>query len=76
MTAPHAPVLLEEVLAVFEGREISCFIDGTLGAGGHAEAILKAHPNTAGNVTYILPAAPQSTWARWAAKTTLGAARN
>ncbi len=44
MNVPHEPVLLKEVLAVFEGREIGCFVDGTLGAGGHAEAILRAHP--------------------------------
>ena len=44
MRAPHAPVLLNEVLAVFEGMEIGTFVDGTLGAGGHAEAILTAHP--------------------------------
>ena len=44
MSVPHAPVLLNEVLAVFEGMQISSFVDGTLGAGGHAEAILRAHP--------------------------------
>lgn len=44
MNAPHAPVLVNEVLAVFEGMKISCFVDGTLGAGGHAEAVLRAHP--------------------------------
>lgn len=44
MKEPHAPVLLEEVLAVFEGKKIGCFVDGTLGAGGHAEAILRSHP--------------------------------
>lgn len=44
MKEPHAPVLIDEVLAVFEGMEIGCFVDGTLGAGGHAEAILREHP--------------------------------
>ncbi len=44
MTIPHAPVLLNEVLAVFDGMRILSFVDGTLGAGGHAEAILSAHP--------------------------------
>lgn len=44
MSSPHKPVLMSEVLSVFEPCKISCFFDGTLGAGGHAEAILKAHP--------------------------------
>jgi 16S rRNA (cytosine1402-N4)-methyltransferase len=47
MTAPqfpHLSVLMSEVLQAFEGSPIHLFIDGTLGAGGHAEAILKAHP--------------------------------
>lgn len=29
---------------MFEGQEIRFFFDGTLGAGGHARAILEAHP--------------------------------
>jgi 16S rRNA (cytosine1402-N4)-methyltransferase len=40
----HLPVLLPQVLTVFQGLPISLFFDGTLGAGGHAEAILSAHP--------------------------------
>lgn len=44
MSKPHLPVLLREVLAVFEGQQIAIFFDGTLGAGGHAKAILEAHP--------------------------------
>ncbi|MFQ3535893.1 MAG: 16S rRNA (cytosine(1402)-N(4))-methyltransferase RsmH [Aggregatilineales bacterium] len=45
--APHQPVLLAEVLEALqpgqhpEGR----FIDGTLGAGGHAAALLSAAPH-------------------------------
>jgi len=42
--SPHRSVLLEEVLASFEGVCLDVFLDGTLGAGGHAEAILAAHP--------------------------------
>ena len=43
---PHIPVLLMEVL---EGlrvaqRPAGCFIDGTLGAGGHAVAVLEVAP--------------------------------
>jgi 16S rRNA (cytosine1402-N4)-methyltransferase len=42
--APHTAVLMHEVLAVFKDKSISLFIDGTLGAAGHAEALLQAHP--------------------------------
>ncbi len=44
MKEPHAPVLMNEVLEVFRDKKIRSFFDGTLGAGGHAEAILTAHP--------------------------------
>jgi 16S rRNA (cytosine1402-N4)-methyltransferase len=37
-------VLLREVLSAFDGLQIAIFFDGTLGAGGHAKAILEAHP--------------------------------
>ncbi len=40
----HEPVLLEEVLKVFEPVELQVFFEGTVGAGGHARAILDAHP--------------------------------
>lgn len=41
---PHCPVLLEEVVALFAPLSIKIFVDGTVGAGGHAEALLKGHP--------------------------------
>ncbi len=41
---PHISVMRDEVLQSFEGRELKVFFDGTLGAGGHALAILEAHP--------------------------------
>ncbi len=41
---PHISVMKDEVLESFEGRHLKVFFDGTLGAGGHAEAILEAHP--------------------------------
>ncbi len=44
MTQEHIPVLVKEVLAIFEPIGISTFFDGTLGAGGHARALLEAHP--------------------------------
>lgn len=41
---PHEPVLLREVLRVFEGVELKVFFEGTVGAGGHAQALLQEHP--------------------------------
>ena len=40
----HESVMVKEFLDHFEGQSISVFFDGTLGAGGHARAILEAHP--------------------------------
>ena len=40
----HVPVMLNEVLSAFDGVELRVFFDGTVGAGGHAKAILQAHP--------------------------------
>lgn len=44
MTYPHQSIFVSEILSFFSHRPLRSFIDGTLGAGGHAEAILKAHP--------------------------------
>jgi len=41
-TTPHIPVLLDEVLEGLSPLPGQRLIDGTLGAGGHTEAILKA----------------------------------
>lgn len=41
---PHVPVLLEESIALFSGMTIKTFYEGTVGAGGHAEAFLQSHP--------------------------------
>jgi 16S rRNA (cytosine1402-N4)-methyltransferase len=40
----HIPVMLEECLEVFQRENLQCFFDGTLGAAGHAAAILQTHP--------------------------------
>ena len=40
----HVPVLLAEVLHFFSGVHLKTFFDATLGAGGHAHALLRAHP--------------------------------
>src|SRR2546422_11284858 len=39
MAAPHTPVLLEEVLEWLRIKPDGTYIDATLGAGGHSEAI-------------------------------------
>ncbi|GAB6875898.1 16S rRNA (cytosine(1402)-N(4))-methyltransferase RsmH [Thermaerobacter litoralis] len=39
---PHIPVLLEAVLAYLAPQRGGRFVDGTVGAGGHAAAILEA----------------------------------
>lgn len=44
MHFPHISVLLKECLLAFKDLKLSTFVDGTLGAGGHSEAILSAHP--------------------------------
>jgi 16S rRNA (cytosine1402-N4)-methyltransferase len=36
--------MVAECLKFFEGTDLKVFFEGTLGAGGHAEAILQAHP--------------------------------
>jgi len=44
MTFPHLSVLVNQILDSFAVNTIKVFVDGTLGAGGHAEHILKKHP--------------------------------
>jgi 16S rRNA (cytosine1402-N4)-methyltransferase len=41
LAAPHTPVLLEEVLEWLRIKPDGTYIDATLGAGGHSEAIAK-----------------------------------
>ena len=42
----HIPVLLNETLAHLLPERGGIFIDGTLGGGGHAEAVLSRLPET------------------------------
>src|SRR5687768_760024 len=42
MGAPHRPVLLNETVDLLEAKRGGFFVDGTLGLGGHSEAILDA----------------------------------
>lgn len=40
----HQPILLEAFLSFFEHQHIKVYVDGTIGAGGHAKALLMHHP--------------------------------
>ncbi len=42
----HTPVMLEEVLALLQVKPNRDYVDGTLGLGGHSEAILNASAPT------------------------------
>lgn len=44
--APHRPVLLAETIKFLLPEQGGLFVDGTLGLGGHSEAILEASPDT------------------------------
>jgi len=46
MGAPHRPVLLEETLQFLAPERGGLFVDGTVGLGGHSEAILKSSSDT------------------------------
>ena len=38
------PVLMKQVLECFQGMRVRAYVDGTMGAGGHASAVVRAHP--------------------------------
>ncbi len=38
---PHQSVLFSEVISVLQPRADGCYVDATLGAGGHAFGILE-----------------------------------
>lgn len=43
----HAPIMVEEVLGLLNPARGGVYVDGTLGGGGHAEAVLKSLPEGA-----------------------------
>ncbi|HET7228500.1 MAG TPA: 16S rRNA (cytosine(1402)-N(4))-methyltransferase RsmH [Longimicrobium sp.] len=43
-SAYHAPVMVEEVMSFLRPERGGVFLDGTLGGGGHAEALLERGP--------------------------------
>jgi len=42
--SPHISVMLKEFLHFFQDKALKVFFEGTVGAGGHALALLEAHP--------------------------------
>jgi 16S rRNA (cytosine1402-N4)-methyltransferase len=44
--APHSPVLLSETISLLAPARGGLFVDGTLGMGGHSEALLDASEET------------------------------
>jgi 16S rRNA (cytosine1402-N4)-methyltransferase len=40
--APHVPVLADQVVAALQPRDGGIYVDGTYGAGGYSEALLRA----------------------------------
>jgi 16S rRNA (cytosine1402-N4)-methyltransferase len=41
---PHLSVMADEMIANFGGMNLRVFVEGTLGAGGHAKRLLESHP--------------------------------
>jgi 16S rRNA (cytosine1402-N4)-methyltransferase len=41
---PHVSVMADEMIAHFAGVNLKVFVEGTLGAGGHAKKLLEEHP--------------------------------
>jgi 16S rRNA (cytosine1402-N4)-methyltransferase len=39
---PHEPVLAREVVSILAPREDGCYVDCTVGAGGHTRALFEA----------------------------------
>jgi len=41
---PHVSVMMDEIMECFKDSTVRTHVDGTLGAGGHASAMIKGHP--------------------------------
>jgi len=65
----HKPVMVEEVLSYLRPERGEVIVDGTLGAGGHAEAILERITPGAGSLvltgTRRQLLARRRGWMRW-----------
>ena len=46
----HVSIMVNEVLAAFHGTPPGSYVDATLGRGGHARAVLEAHPDRRGEL--------------------------
>ena len=46
MELDHSPVMAREIVDAFSACLPGCFIDGTVGLGGHSEALLEAYPGS------------------------------
>ena len=42
MSLPHEPVLYQEIIHALRPKSTGYYVDGTLGAGGHAAGLLAA----------------------------------
>ncbi|HSK22347.1 MAG TPA: 16S rRNA (cytosine(1402)-N(4))-methyltransferase RsmH [Egicoccus sp.] len=51
--APHTPVMLDRVVELFAGAPPGVYVDGTLGAAGHAVAVLRARADRYGTATLV-----------------------
>ncbi len=49
-TAPHVPVLVEEVVAALAIQQGDTVVDGTFGAGGYTQAVLAAGAGTSDRI--------------------------
>lgn len=52
-SAPHVPVLLDRVVELFASAPDGVYVDGTLGAAGHAAAVLAARASRHGHATLV-----------------------
>ena len=46
----HIPIMLDEVLELLKPSRGGLFVDGTLGGGGHAEAVLSRLPKGSSSI--------------------------